>query len=782
MIEGRVIDSKSDAVSFATVLLKNAVDSTLLQGTISGGTGEFQFTELLPGRYYVQVQFVGYEIFKSPAVTLSTQSIKMGSIVLHENARLLQEVTIQGQRPTVLQDDGKLTLDVANTVIGSSGSAIDLLAQAPGVSIDQNDQISLNGKSGVIILLDGKETYLQPSELGALLRSMNAGNIASIEIISNPTARYDAAGNSGVINIKSKKNIWEGFNGSAQTGIGIGRYEKFLAGVNLNYRTKRWTHFLYYNYNFNKRFSDVTMDRTSFPNEVAAHFDLHTDRIERLPAHSWQAGSEWQWNEKNSITISTTGSINNRESDGLSVTKIGSSENGIPDSTFTVSNLQYYKWRNQTAALGYKHLFKKQGEELTFDVDYSIYSFDLGDNISVQKQDERAIMEEQYKITSRQPTEFNIIAARLDYAVPVDDKTTVEIGMKASEVSTRSDVTYRNNQSGEFALDSVRSNDFNYTEIITAAYINLKTNVAGFQTQLGLRTENTSYSGVSVLKDQSIDRNYFKIFPSFNTFKNVTENYRIGLSYSYRIDRPAYNDLYPFVFFLDPFSGQRGNPGLLPQFTHTVQFSQTFAKTYTVNLGYSNTSQYMAFLILLDSDNASGYATRLNFDHYYNYNLSFVAPIWLSSKWTANVSVNAFYNQYSTQFQDNTEAIDAFSGQANISQTITLPWGLTGEIVTLYNAPNVAGLFQTQAYGALNVGLQKSFMEKKAILRLSVNDLLKTRRMTNKLKYPGLDLLLDNRFETRIFRLNFSYNFGKSGKSARRRSAQDEEQRRVNTN
>ncbi|MEJ1240322.1 outer membrane beta-barrel protein [Chryseolinea sp. T2] len=779
-IEGHVIDAKNDVVSFATVLLKHVSDSTLLQGTTSGEKGEFQFTEVLPGRYYVQVQFVGYETFKGCAIALGTKSITIEPIVLSEKTKLLKEVTIQGQRPTVVQEDGKLILNVSNTVIGSSGSAIELLVQAPGVSVDQNDQISLNGKSGITILLDDKVTYLQPSELAALLRSMNASNIASIEIITNPGARFDAAGSSGVINIKSKKKMLTGFNGSAQMGIGIGRYPKIPADVNLNYRTKKWVYFLSANYNFNKRFSDVTMDRSSYPNGAPTYFDLYTKRVQRLTTRSWHFGTEWQWNEKNSITISTTGSVNNRDSDALTVTNIGSSESGEPDSTFTVSDLQYYNWRYQTAALGFKHLFKKQGQELTFDADYSIYSFDLGDDISVEKQD--VLAADQYNITSTQPTAFNVIAARLDYTFPVNTKTTFEIGMKVSEVKTRSDVTYRNNQSGKFTLDTARSNDFDYTEIITAAYANLKSSVAGFQTQLGLRAESTSYDGVSVLKGQSISRNYFKIFPTFNTFKNVTESYRIGLSYSYRIDRPAYNDLYPFVFYIDPFSGQRGNPNLLPQFTHAVQFSQTFAKTYTVNLGYSNTSQYMAFLILLDSDNTSGYATRLNFDHCYNYNLSVVAPITLSPKWTANVSINAFFNQYSTQFRDNTATIAAFSGLVNIIQTILLPWGLTGEIVAIYNAPNVSGLFQTRAYGTLNLGLQKTFMKKKATLRLSANDMFSTTQMINNLEYPGLDLVMDNRFETRIVRLNFAYNFGMSGKSTHRRIAQDEEQRRVNTN
>lgn len=779
-IEGKVIDAKNAPVPFATVLLKNAADSTVVRGAMSGSNGEFQF-QVSAGKYFVQVQFVGCETFTSRVIDIASQSARIDPIVLQERAKMLNEVSIQGQRPSIVHEDGKITLNVANTVVGSSGNVIELLAQAPGVSVDQNDQVSLNGKPGVTILLDGKATYLQPSELAALLKSMNASNVASIEIVANPTARYDAAGNSGVLNIKSKKSMRDGFNGSAQAGAGMGRYGKVSAGINMNYRAKKWKHFLNYNYSFNKRFADVAMDRTSYLNEVPVNFNVYTDRSLSIHSHSWQAGTEWQWNEKNSLTLSTTGSVNDRKSDAVTITKVRTSGNTV-DSMFMVSDRQSYIWRNQTAALGYKHVFNKKGEELMADADYAVYSFNLGDDISVQKQNEHAVSEHRYNIVSKQPTRFAIMAARLDYTLPVNDKTTIELGVKGSEVSTRSDVTYHNDQSGEFRIDIERSNDFNYTERIAAAYVNLRTNMAGFQTQFGLRAENTSYNGNSALKNQFVTRDYFRIFPSFNAFKDVTEQYRIGLSYSYRIDRPAYNDLYPFVFYMDPFSGQRGNPGLLPQFTHSAQLSQTFFQTYTVNFSYSNTSQYMAFLILLDEDNTSGYATRLNFDRYYNYNLSFLAPVRLSSKWTANVNISTFYSQFSTQFLSDNEAVDAFSGIANISQTITLPLGFTAEIVTVYNAPNVVGLFHTRASGALHVGLQKSFMQKKATVRLSANDLLRTMRLTNKLEYPGLELLIDNRFETRIVRLNFTYNFGKSGKSSRRRSAQDEEQRRVNTN
>jgi hypothetical protein len=268
-----------------------------------------------------------------------------------------------------------------------------------------------------------------------------------------------------------------------------------------------------------------------------------------------------------------------------------------------------------------------------------------------------------------------------------------------------------------------------------------------------------------------------------NISREFHANYRAAFSYSHRIDRPAYNDLYPFVYFLDPFSGQRGNPLLRPQLTHTLQLSQTIAKDYTINLGYSRITQYMAFVIVLQEDRVSGYATRDNLDRHENYYLSAVVPVRIGKWWSVNANVNVFYNRFDALLFGESYKIDRLSGMANISQTFTLPFDMAGEITAVYSAPNAVGLFQNRALGSLNVGLQKQFFEKKLAVRVNVADVLQTNFLRNTITYPGFDMRMVNRAETRIARVNMTYSFGKNaGKTSRRRNAQEEEQRRINTN
>ncbi|SHG95006.1 Outer membrane receptor proteins, mostly Fe transport [Chryseolinea serpens] len=788
-ITGSVSDEKGEPVEYVTVLLRQPQDSSLIAGVVTNAAGQYSFESAIPGKYILTLTFVGYQKQSLPIELQGGVSLyTIPAVILKEDARVLGEVVVRAQKPLIEQDGGKLILNVQNSIIAAGGSAAELLERAPGVSIDQNNQISVNGKTGVNIMIDGKPTYLPPAELATLLRSMNANNIATIEVISNPSARYDASGNAGVINIKLKKNTLEGFNGSVTAGGGYGRYGKANGSVNLNYRTLKWNHFLNYGYTFNKRFADVYTDRVTLRHPDSpgdgdpVYYTQQLDRIQRLPSHTWQGGSEWQWDPQNSIAIITSGSYNERNTDNNSLTQIMSARGHAADSTFTLTNNQRYRWYNVSSSLGYKHLFARTGSEFSIDVDYSNYEFKLNDNFAIQQFEQTDILQKQYNIWSNQPSSFNIYTGRMDYVHRLNKETSVETGVKFSYVNTVNEIVFTNNQNGQLETDLTRSTDFDYTEKVGAGYVTLKTKWMGFDTQLGLRAEQTHYNGFSGGAQLSIERDYFRVFPNVSLHHSLWENYQFGFDYSYRIDRPAYNDLYPYVFYFDPFAGQKGNPMLLPQFTHNFQFSQTIAKDLAINLGYSTSSQYIAFVILLKEDRVSEYSIKKNFDTYQNYYLTVNVPIRISKNWTINSNINLFYNRFNTQFLDDVYKVGKFSGIVTLTQNITLPWDLTGEITTVYNAPNVSGLIQTAALGSVNIGLQKKVFNQKGSFRLNVTDIFYTNRATYHVVYPGLDVHFYNYPETRIIRINFTYNIGKTVQAMRKHNGQDEERKRVGVN
>jgi hypothetical protein len=788
-LEGNVGNEKGEPIEYVTVLLRQAQDSILVAGAITDAAGRYSFEPVAPGKYILTLTFVGYHGQSIPIEQRDGAGIYTArAVILKEDTKVLGEVVVRGQKPLVEQDGAKLILNVQNSIIAAGGSAAELLERAPGVSIDQNNQISVNGKTGVSVMIDGKPTYLPPAELATLLRSMNANNITTIEVISNPSARYDATGNAGVINIRIKKNTLEGFNSSITAGTGYGRYGKANGSINLNYRTKKWNHFLNYGYTFNKRFSNFFTERISLRNPDnywdgdPVYYTQQLDRIQRLPSHVWQGGSEWQWNPKNSIAIMTSGSYNERFTDNNSFTEIKSALGNEADSTFTLTNGQRYRWHNISSSIGYKHLFARTGSELSIDADYSNYEFKLNDNFTITQFWRQDIPKKQYNILSDQPSSFNIYTTRMDYTHRLNKQTFLETGVKFSYVNTINEIIFTDNQNGQFETDLTMSTDFDYTEKVGAGYVTMKTKLLGFDASLGLRAEQTHYDGFSKRTMQSIERDYFKLFPNISLNCNLRENYQFGFAYSYRIDRPAYNDLYPYVYYFDPFSAQKGNPTLLPQFTHNFQFSQTIAKYFGINLGYSTTSQYIAFLILLNEDRVSEYAIKSNFETFQNYCLTVSAPLEIIKNWTVNSNLNLFYNQFNTQVLDEVYDVGKFSGIATITQTITLPCDLTGEITTVYNAPNVSGLIKTEALGSVNAGLQKKVFDKKGSLRLNVTDIFYTNRTRNSVVYPGFDIHFNNYPETRMIRLNFTYNIGKTGNAMRKGNGQEEERKRIGVN
>jgi hypothetical protein len=783
-LEGNVSNENGEPIEYVTVLLRQPQDSVLVAGAVSDAAGRYSFDSVTPGKYILTISFVGYHkqsilIEQKDGAGIYTAP----AIILKEDAKVLGEVVVREQKPLVEQDGGKLILNVQNSIIAAGGSAAELLERAPGVSIDQNNQISVNGKTGVNVMIDGKTTYLPPAELLTLLRSMNANNIATIEVISNPSARYDATGNGGVINIKLKKNTLEGFDGSITAGTGYGRYGKANWSITLNYRTKKWNHFLNYGYTYNKRFTDYFTDRVNLrDNGDPVCYTQQLYRIQRLPSHTWQGGSEWQWNPKNSLAIITSGNYNERFTENNSFTQIKSASGNETDSTFTLTNDQLYRWHNISSSIGYRHLFARTGSEFSIDVDYSNYEFKLNDNFTIQQFGQADILKKQYNILSDQPSSFNIYTTRMDYMHHLNKQTSLETGVKFSYVNTINEIIFTNNQNGQFETDLTRSTDFDYTEKVGAGYVTLKTKLLGFDAQLGLRAEQTHYDGFSKRTQMSIERDYFRLFPNITLSHSLRENYQFGFAYSYRIDRPAYNDLYPYVFYFDPFSAQKGNPTLLPQFTHNFQFSQTIAKDFGINLGYSTTSQYIAFVILMNEDQVSEYAIKKNFDTFQNYYITVNAPIRINKNWTVNSNLNLFYNHFNTRFLNDVYEVGKFSGVVTITQSITLPWDLTGEITTVYNASNVSGLIKTEALGSVNVGLQKKVFDKKGSLRINVTDIFYTNRARNSVVYPGFDIHFNNYPETRIIRLNFTYNIGKTGDAMRKRNGQDEERKRIGIN
>lgn len=825
-ISGSLYDEKKQALPFATVLLLRAQDSTLVKGSVSDIEGKFLIEQFVSNQtqsqFIVSITMVGYRKYFSPKIVISTENleVKLSNIQLELDTQNLKEVTVTARKPFIEQQADKLVVNVEGSIVATGNTALEVLQKSPGVTVDNNDNISVKGKQGVLILMDGKPTYMSQSDLANQLKNMNSDQIEKIEIVSNPSSRYDAAGKA-VINIVTKKNKNFGTNGSVSIGGSVslppvlktgldkeltnvevmkpGMMPKVNTSLNLNNRQGKFNTFTNLTFSDNQRFNG-----NAFVRDMNGQiFEQYAHRYQFNQNFSYKLGADYYANKKTTLGVLVTGNVGGWESKNpnRNITYMKRSATAIPDSSLLTTSSTLRTWVNTTFNANLKHTFDSTGKELTADVDYSIY-----DNQGL----ERGMVSKFYKyvdkveteygtplnITSNTPNKYDIFAVKADYVHPIG-KAKLEFGVKSSWVKSDNDIRFFQNG----AVDKGRTNYFIYTENINAAYANFNKELSKkFNLQAGLRMEHTRSEGKSVTLNESRERNYVKLFPSVFLTQTINKNNQLTYSYSRRIDRPGYNSLNPFIYFLDPYTYQLGNEYLTPQYSNSFELTHSFKQSFVTSVGYTITNDFMAEVIknavnvpevlekLKKYNNIEGidpekitFATQENIARFENINVNFSVPIPITKWWNAQNNVSLYYNKYTGVVSDQNLSVGQWAYNFYTSQNFKLPKDLSAEISMWYNSPNVYGIVQGRAQYAVNAGLQKSLWKKKATIRLNVNDIFLTSFWNGKTNFAGVNMTLHNRWDSRSVRVSFSYKFGNQNvKNARNRStATEAEQRRT---
>lgn len=785
-VSGKVVDTNGQPMEYATIMLLQASDSSLVKGAVSDSLGHYLFEQVPSGNYHISAGMVGYlrSVSKMFSLTENQPSHQISPLTLEEETRALDEVVVEAQRPLLEQQADRLVINVEGSILAGGGTALEVLEKSPGITVDRDGNISLKGKQGVIVMLDGKQTYLSAQEVSNMLSSMSADAIEKIELITNPSAKYDAAGNSGIINIKTKKNKNMGLNGSLTAGTGYGRYEKFNTGLNLNYRQGKINLFGSYDYRYNHGYSNTfVIDRYSITSTDTTIFNQNNFRPFRTTNHQFKGGMDWFLNERNTLGILVRGYSNVLE---LDITGDATATNPAGENLLWLDsrNDAYHGYDNMSYNLNYRHTFEQEGRELSADLDYSSFlgsTFNGIDNYFYYGTIAAGPDSSQH-LRSDIPSVIDIKVAKVDYAHPLDEKgSRLEVGAKSSMVTTDNDVHFDEQQGEEWVVDKGKTNHFIYEENINAAYINWSGKIGAYDLQAGLRGEQTSYKGESVTMDSIVSDNYLKLFPSLFVGRQFSEAHQLNLSYSRRIDRPSYQSLNPFIYYLDPYQYYQGNPLLQPQFTHNIELSHTLKGTYITSIGYSKTSDVLTQVTEQDDIRKVTRATTLNLQTLTSYNLTVSAPVTVAKWWNMSNNLNAFYNEYSGIFLDEQLSSSQFSFNLNVNNRFTLPGGFSAELSGMYYSPGTFGLARYFSRYALNAGLQKTFWDKKASLKLNVSDLFKTMRFDDVVDFSNMDYKTERRWESRVARLTFTYNFGnKDVKPQRRRqTGSEEEQQRI---
>lgn len=782
-IKGQIKIEAGSSISGAAIFLYRLKDSVLIKTAISDTSGNYLLTHINADNYYITVTAVGYSKTSNlPFLIIENKEVAEPIIFLTPVEKKMQEVIVRSthQKPLIEVTADKTIFNVSSSINATGSNAFELLQKSPGVSTDKNDYISLSGKNGVRIYVDGRVLQIEDADLGIYLRSINSSNIESIEMLNNPSAKYDASGNAGIINIKLKKNTNNGINGSVSTGVNFGKTPKMNAEQSINYRNNVVN--LFSNYSYTSGTNENTFKLIRNQNDTI--YDQVNDHRIKGHTHNIKAGADFFLNKKSTIGFIYTNNITDNTVYSFSRTPSISVRTGLTNRILYSQNIIPGHVTNENINLNYGYA-DTSGHEINIDVDHGVYQSQKSSfqpNSYFSPYPETLLYKTDYR--NNTPINIKINTQKIDFAIPFR-KGKLSMGVKLSTVKTDNNFTLYTVENGIDKLDVDRSNLYFYSENIHAGYLSYFLPVNKYiNVQTGLRVENTlsncmlTRSNGIVHSGDAVNRNYTDYFPNIALTYNASANHLFNISFSKRIDRPNYSDLNPFETRVDELTYIKGNAFLRPQYTNIFALTHTFKSIFITNLTYSHIKDYSTYII--DStEKTKNFISKMNLASQDVVAINFSIPIDIAKWWNLYASVNIYNSKYNANFGlGKLINIDVTSYSLNAQNTFKLGKGYTAELSGFYNAPSVFfATYKSNAMESVDIGVQKKMFHDNGSVKISFTDLFNTLQWNAQSDYNGVHVSAHDRGESRQLRINFSYRFGSNQvKQARQRAGGNEDE------
>jgi len=793
-ITGVITDETQKPIQSASVSLLRAKDSSLVKTAITNKEGKYEFETISEGKFLLAVSSIGFQKKFGPSleITAAKSSFNAETISLSAETKSMQEVTVTAKKPFIETKIDKTVVNVDASPTSAGSNALDILEKSPGITVDNDGAISLRGKQGVIVLMDGKQTYLSATDLANLLRNMPASALDQIEIMTNPSAKYDASGNSGIINIKTKKGKNNGFNGSVMLGATTSFFKpeeafymipKTQNSFNFNWRKNKFNFFGNYNPNVFRGMNRLSLDsRFMDDNHNTTGYNLTETRFKFGNInHTLKLGLDWYADKKNVFGIVLSGFTFKGHPTPISTADLYDANMNL-ESRLISSTDNDLKFQNATVNLNWKHTFDTSGKELTADFDYVVYS-----NVS-----DMVLTTDFYNSTLQKtstshlkghlPSDINIYTLKSDYTQPLKGGGRFDAGVKFSYVKNDNLVNYERWVNNDWETDHIRSNHFIYDETIAAAYVNFSREIKKWTFQTGLRLESSISHGNQVITNQTFTRDTTNLFPTVFIQYKLDKKNTLAIAYGRRIQRPNYQDLNPFIYFLDTLSYRQGNIYLRPQYTHNIDVTHSFKGKFITTFNYNNTDDVISQIVKPEPNSKIRYLTVDNVARYTNIGVSVTAPVTFAKWWNTNFFTNVFNNHYKGVYDTLDIDMAYTSFTVNVTNNFTFKKGWTAELSGFYRHKALNGLTQMEAIYQMSLGVQKQIMKGKGTLRFNFRDPFAWQKFEGRNTYGLIDGGFIARPDTRQLTGTFTWRFGKTtqqNQPRRRNSSSQDEQNRV---
>jgi len=781
-IFGKVINEYQETLPHTTVTLHSKDNITMTITTVTDSTGSFIFKNIVTGNYNISIKSLSHQEHIGAPFSVSTAASEhnIGLIQLLSKSTAIGEVVIQQKKPLIEQHVDKMVVNVENSALSDGSSSLDLLNKIPGLSVSTDGTVTLKGKSGTTIMINGKLTYLSADQLTNLLRSTSSLDVTKIEVMTNPSAKYEAAGESGIINIVLKKGLKQGFNGAVSANGGLGRGAQMGGSINLNYRTSKANYFATYNQYYQNLENRTELTRYLLNREtLQPEYISEQKNVEKpkLRSNNFRFGADFTLDPKNTIGFLVNGGFGKYPKYEPTENDFRNGENNSLLWKAKTINEGRERWEDLLYNLNYVHKFNEEGHQLTVDLDHVYHYSKMDQSLQTTYTDDQ---QQPIKPLSARlgdiPSKNKVYVAKVDYTLPLKNGLKFETGYKGSIVRTENDLRYDTLRNGNYVPDLKTSNHFIYHENIQAAYINLNKEWGKLTTQVGLRGEYTDTKGEQITTNETFNKNYFDLFPSVFLTYNVSDQHRVQANYSRRIERPSFWDMNPFRVYTDAFSYYEGNSKLDPSFSNSFELGYTLLGKYMLTTNYSHSKDVVNEIVGRDALEPNTVFERpVNLGTFTNMGVSLTVPIPFTKWWNATYFANFYHNRYELPMG---ETISKRSGNTlafNGQNTFSLPKSWKLELGGNYTSGMTVGVHEIKSYGLVYAGIQKSFLNEKAMVKLVVNDIFRTNQRRYETMYTDIRTFGKINRDSRSALLTFSYRFGGTASSGNDRSTGSED-------
>lgn len=800
-ITGSIKDGGNQKIiDAASVSLLHAKDSSLVKVAVTDKTGSFSFDNVKPGNYLVLATSVGHAKTYSSAISITspTSTSDIGVLQLVPEEKAMKEVAVSAKKPLIERKLDRTIVNVDASITNTGSTALEVLEKSPGISVDKDGNISLKGKAGVIVYLDGRPSYLSGADLANMLRNMTASQLEQIEIMTNPPAKYDAAGNAGVINIKTKKNKMFGYNGSITSGYTQGRYARFNEAASFNYRNKKVNLFSNLNYNRNHRGQELYMLRNfrdANTKNIKSIFDQQTNMESQSHNYSAKVGLDYSVSKNTTVGVVLNGFYNPSLWESNTKTYIYDPNHALTDIT-TASTKNDEAWKNFSGNVNFRSKLDSAGQEISADLDFIQYKATSIQPLTSSYFDNMGNLRQAPDVlTGTLPTNIKIYSGKIDYVLPLKKDAKFEAGFKTSFVNNDNNARYDSLKTGYAVLDSARSNHFIYDENINAAYVNYSRPLGKkWSAQLGLRIENTNSNGISKgytynaaqdkfeYTETKFKRSYTQLFPTVYLQYTANEKNQFVINYGRRIKRPDYEDMNPFVHFLDRYTFEQGNPNISPQFSHNIELSHTYKGFLTTTVNYTATNNIIQQVLEQNDLTNETFIKKANIASAKQIGLELTANKSITKWWSGSIYTNVYNNHFKGLINNEQISLGVTTFMAQLQQQFKFGKGWAAELSGVYRSKGLEGVIYIKPIAQVSAGFSKQVLKNQGSIRLNVRDIFAGGVFRGYSKYGTVDATFKNVNDSRAVSLTFSYRFSKGklkATSSKRNSGASDEQNRV---